>query len=95
VLTALAWAAPEASDVEEPAPDTAIHPDRQQLETIIRARYPQLVTQRSAGVPVVTVLLNTLAVTDLEISADDPSDLTRQRTNIGILQHTHRGSRLA
>jgi hypothetical protein len=44
---------------------------------------------------VVTVLLNTLAVTDLEISADDPSDLTRQRTNIGILQHTHRGSRLA
>jgi len=71
LLTWLAWAAPAAPDVEEPIPDTAVHPDRQQLETIIRTRYPELFTQRLAGLPVVTMLLNqdgTLAATDLEIS---------------------------
>lgn len=82
LLTSLAWAVLEAPDVEQPAPDTAIRPDQQQLETIIRDRYPQLVTQRLAGVPVVTVLLNhdgTLVATDLEISANDPSDVTESR----------------
>ena len=84
LLTWLAWGAPEAPAVEAPAPDTAIHPDRQQLETIIRDRYPQLMTQRFAGVQVVTVLLNhdgTLAATDLEISAKDPGELTVSRQN--------------
>jgi hypothetical protein len=82
LLTWLAWAAPEAPDVEKPAPDTAVHPDQQQLEAIIRLRYPQLVTQRFAGVPLVTVLLNhdgTLAATDLEISANDPGGLTASK----------------
>jgi hypothetical protein len=79
LLSWLAWAAPEAPDVEKPAPDTAVHPDQQQLEAIIRHTYPQLATQRFAGFPVVTVLLNhdgTLAATDLEISAKDPGELT-------------------
>lgn len=82
LLTALASAAPEAPDIEDPPHDTAIHPDRQQLETIIRQRYPQLVTQRFPGIPVVTVLLNhdgTLAATELEISAQDPGKLTVSR----------------
>jgi len=84
LLTWLAWAAPEAPEVEESAPDTTVaHLDRQQLETIVRQRYPQLATQRFAGVPVVTVLLNhdgTLVATDLEISVKDPDQLvvTRQ-----------------
>jgi hypothetical protein len=80
--TWLAWAGPEAPDIRELAPDAAIHPDQQQLETIIRQKYPQLVTQKLAGVPVVTVLLNhdgTLAATDLEISANDPGKLTASR----------------
>jgi hypothetical protein len=75
----LALAAPQAPDLQESAPDTAVHPDRRQLEAIIRLQYPQLVTQRFAGVPVVIVLLNhdgTLAATDLEISAKDPGELT-------------------
>jgi hypothetical protein len=78
VATALAsvlltWAAPPvraASDAEKPAPDTAVHPDRQELETIIRKRYPQLVTQKFSGVPVVTVL---------ETYAKDASELTVSR----------------
>ena len=77
-LNGLAWAASEAQDVEKPTPDIAVHPDRQQLEAIIRDRYPQLVTQRFAGFPVVTVLLNhddTLAATDLQISAKDPGEV--------------------
>jgi hypothetical protein len=82
MLSSLARAAPQAPGVEEFAPDTAVHPDRQQLETIIRQRYPQLVTQRFAGVPVVIVLLNhdgTLAATDLEIGPTDPDKLTVSR----------------
>lgn len=82
LLTCLAWAAPEASDVEESTPDTAVHPDRQQLETIIRNRYPELLTQRFAGVPVVTVLLNhdgTLAATNFEVSLRDPEALVVTR----------------
>jgi len=77
-LNGLAWAASEAPDVEKPTTDIAVHPDRQQLEAIIRDRYPQLVTQRFAGFPVVTVLLNhddTVAATDLQISAKDPGDV--------------------
>jgi hypothetical protein len=77
-LNGLAWAASEAPDVEKPTTDIAVHPDRQQLEAIIRDRYPQLVTQRFAGFPVVTVLLNhddTVAATDLQISAKDPGEV--------------------
>jgi hypothetical protein len=77
-LNGLAWAASEAPDVEKPTPDIAVHSDRQQLEAIIRDRYPQLVTQRFAGFPVVTVLLNhdeTVAATDLQISAKDPREV--------------------
>jgi len=82
LLTWPAGAALEALDLEDPVPDTAVHPDRQQLETIIRGRYPQLMTQRFAGIPVVTVLLNhdgTLVATDLEISAKGPNELTVSR----------------
>ena len=82
LLTWPAWAAPEAPDFNEPTLDTAVHPDRQQLETIVRNRYPELLTQRFAGVPVVTVLLNhdgTLAATDLEISLKDPGELVVTR----------------
>ena len=82
LLTWFAWAAPEAPDVEEPAPDSAVHPDRQQLETILRSNYPELLTQKLAGVPVVTVLLNhdgTLAATDLKISLKDPDELVVTR----------------
>lgn len=82
LLTWPAWAAPEAPDVEESTPDTAVHLDPQQLETIVRDRYPELVTHRFAGVPVVTVLLNhdgTLAATDLEISLKDPDELVVTR----------------
>jgi hypothetical protein len=77
-LNGLAWAASEAPDVEKPTTDISVHPDRQQLEAIIRDRYPQLVTQRFAGFPVVTVLLNhddTVAATDLQISAKDPGEV--------------------
>ena len=77
-LNGLAWAASQAPDVEKPTTDIAVHPDRQQLEAIIRDRYPQLVTQRFAGFPVVTVLLNhddTVAATDLQISAKDPGEV--------------------
>lgn len=84
LFTWLAWAAPEAPDVQEPMADTAIHPTRVQLEAIIRQRYPQLVTQRFTGLPVVTVLLNhdgTLAATDLEISPKDPGELIVTRLN--------------
>jgi len=74
-----AWGAGETPEVEAGAPDSAVHPDRQRLETIIRQKYPQLATERIAGVPVVTVLLNhdgTLAATDLEISPKGPDELT-------------------
>ncbi len=84
MLNRPAWAASEALDDEKPAIDTAVHPDRQQLEAIIRDRYPQLVTQRIAGFPVVTVLLNhddTLAATDLQISAKDPGELKASELN--------------
>jgi len=77
--TLLAWTARADPVVEKPAPDTAIHPDRQQLVTIIRDRYPQLLTQRFAGVAVVTALFNhngTLASTDLEIRGKDAGELT-------------------
>jgi hypothetical protein len=82
LCTWLAWAAPEAHGPEATASGTAVHPDRQQLETIIRDRYPQLLTRRSAGVSVVTVLFNrdgTLAATDLEILATDPGEVTVSR----------------
>jgi hypothetical protein len=80
LLAPRAETAPEAQDVEESAPDASVaSPDEQQLEMIVRDRYPQLVTQRFAGVAVVTALFNhdgTLAATDLEISAKDPRELT-------------------
>jgi hypothetical protein len=73
------WLACAAAAAETPAPDTAVHPDRQQLETIIRKKYPQLLTQRFAGVPVVTALFNhdgTLASTELEIRSKNSGELT-------------------
>jgi hypothetical protein len=79
VLLTWAAAARAGPDAESPAPDTAVHPDRQQLETIIRKRYPQLLTQRFAGVAVVTALFNhdgTLASTELEIRSKNSGELT-------------------
>jgi hypothetical protein len=80
VSTPPVLAAPEAPDFEEPAPNAvAVFPDEKQLEAMVRDRYPQLVTQRFSGVPVVTALFNfdgTLAAADLEMSATDPGELT-------------------
>ena len=79
LLTPL-WAAPQAPGPDEFVHDAgALYPDEQQLETIVQDRYPQLVTQRVAGLPVVVALFNhdgTLAATDLEISVKDPRELS-------------------
>jgi hypothetical protein len=78
LLTRLVLAAPEAQDSPESAPGV-VRPAEQQLQVIILERYPQLLTQRFAGVSVVTALFNrdgTLAAIDLEISAKDPGATT-------------------
>jgi hypothetical protein len=80
LLTPLVWAAPDAQDMEESAPDAAVvSPDEQQLEMIALDRYPQLAAQRLAGVPIVTELFNrdgTMSAIDLEISAKNPGEVT-------------------
>jgi len=45
-----------ASDLRKPAPDETAQTYRERLTDLVKARYPQLLTQQMAGTPVVTML---------------------------------------
>lgn len=72
----VALAGPE---LRKPAPDAAAQPYREHLTTLVKARYPQLLTEHMAGTPVVTVLLEAdghVVQTHLEIRSPESEPLT-------------------
>lgn len=77
LLLTVAGAASE--DLRKPAPDAPAQPYRARLEAIIKARYPQLLTERVQGIARVTVLLSSdggVSDTSLEILPMEAGSLT-------------------
>jgi len=67
-----------AVELRKPAPNAGARTYREQLEALIRIRYPQLLTEPVKGTPIVTVLLSLygdVVRSDLEISSRPPGEL--------------------
>jgi hypothetical protein len=79
LFTSVAWAQASVTELRKPAPDSQAQPYRERLEALIRARYPELLTQKVSGTPVVTILFDgegTPERTDLRVIANLPGALT-------------------
>jgi hypothetical protein len=80
-----------ATDLRKPAPNPGARPYREQLQTLIKDRYPQLLTDTAQGIPVLTVLFNLsgdVARSELEVSAHPPSELAASEesfSHFGVL----------
>jgi hypothetical protein len=73
---ASATAAP--TELRKPAPNAGARPYRELFQSLIRERYPELLTKPMEGIPVVTVLFNLqgdVVRSDLTISAQPPGGL--------------------
>jgi hypothetical protein len=81
--TSLALAGSDAGDLRKPAPGEELQPFRERLMTLVRERYPQLLTAETQGTPVLRVLFNsdgTIARSDLEITSEHMEELTARRS---------------
>ena len=66
------------AELRKPAPNPEARPYREQLQTLIRERYPQLLTDTASGTPVLTVLFNLygdIVRSELEVSSRPPGEL--------------------
>jgi hypothetical protein len=89
LFTSIAWSQANVSELRKPAPDSQAQPYRERLETLIRARYPELLTQKIAGTPVVTILFDgegTPERTDLRVVATSPGPLTGSHPGRNVAQ---------
>jgi hypothetical protein len=71
--------ATDAAAPRKPAPDADVQPYRKRLEELIRARYPNLLSEKLSGTPVVTVLLEfdgAVAASHLDVSNEPLTELT-------------------
>jgi hypothetical protein len=90
LFTSIAWAQAGVTELRKPFPDAQAQPYRERLETLIKARYPELLTHKERGSVLVTVLLNSdgaLADTKLDIQSGRSGPLTAsemQFTRFGL-----------
>ena len=79
LFTSIAWAQATVTELRKPAPDSQAQPYREGLEALIKARYPELLTQKIAGTAVVTILFDgegTPERSDLKVVTTPPGALT-------------------
>jgi len=90
--------APSAStELRKPAPNPGARPYREQLQALIRDRYPQLGIETTPGIPVLTVLFDLygeIVRSELEFSTRPPAELAASEesfahfgTAVGDLQY--------
>jgi hypothetical protein len=81
-------AASDSIELRKPAPDASAQPDRDRLETLIRSRYPNLLTERLSGTAVVTALFEfdgRVAATRLDVSPEPLKELTASESQLARL----------
>jgi hypothetical protein len=70
--------------LRKPAPAPDSRPYEERFQALIKARYPDLFTKASAGLPIITVLFDPqggILRTDLEVSSKPPSELPADESN--------------
>ena len=79
IATTEVGTAPSAStELRKPAPNPDACPYREQLQALIRDRYPQLAIETTPGIPVLTVLFDLygeIVRSELEVSTRPPAEL--------------------
>jgi hypothetical protein len=72
------------TELRKPAPNAGARPYRERFQSLIRERYPQLLTETVHGMPVVTVLFDLygdIVRSDLTISSQPPGELAASEAN--------------
>lgn len=80
------------TELLKPAPTAGVRPYRERFQSLIKDRYPQLLTASVQGMPVVTVLFDLygdIVRSELEISSRPASELAVSESNFSCFEVTH------